>query len=516
MLLIFFIATIIGVMVASIARTYAKEERQKELYDTNLLFKATMLGLNGEYETLEKQLKANEAQLIENLGVALFSSHDCGVLILDNKGNVAFFAYKDAATSELVVKYGASANESSEIIAHDKLRDSEMLEIYEKRNFSSESNLGGFFSKSVIFYATAISDVDKTDDTEDTDASDTNNFDASHDQTEDENEKEPLGKNEKGVILTFSGAQGQIGMIEEMMQTIMLTVLWILIAALIAIYGVSYSVTKPLRQISRAARDFSHGKYDARVNISGDDELAELGKAFNDLATVVQHRDEMQNIFLSNASHDLRTPMTTIAGFIDGILDGAIPKDKQDYYLEIIKNEIKRLSRLVTSLLDVSRLQSGERKFDMKPFNICELIGQTLISFESKILEKELDVDCDFYDFDVTVLGDKDAINQVVYNLCHNALKFSYQNGKYRVYVKDEGDKVSVSVYNEGVGINSEELPFVFDRFFKSDKSRGLDKTGAGLGLFISKTIIAAHGEELTVESEYGKYCQFTFKLKKG
>ena len=197
-------------------------------------------------------------------------------------------------------------------------------------------------------------------------------------------------------------------------------------------------------------------------------------------------------------------------------MDGAIPKDKQDYYLEIIKNEIKRLSRLVTSLLDVSRLQSGERKFEMKPFNICELIGQTLISFESKILEKELDVDCDFYDFDVTVLGDKDAINQVIYNLCHNALKFSYQSGKYRVYVKDEGEKVSVSVYNEGVGINSEELPFVFDRFFKSDKSRGLDKTGAGLGLFISKTIIAAHGEELTVESEYGKYCQFTFKLKKG
>jgi signal transduction histidine kinase len=224
----------------------------------------------------------------------------------------------------------------------------------------------------------------------------------------------------------------------------------------------------------------------------------------------------MQNIFLSNASHDLRTPMTTIAGFIDGILDGAIPPDKQEYYLNIIKNEIKRLSRLVTSLLDVSRLQSGERKFEMKPFNICEVVSQTVISLESKIEEKHLDVDCEFEDFDMLVIGDKDAINQVVYNLCHNAIKFAKENGKYRITIKTEGDRVRVNVYNEGVGIPKEEIPFVFDRFFKCDKSRGLDKTGAGLGLFISKTIILAHGEDLSVESEYGKYCMFTFTLKKG
>ena len=517
MLLIIFIAVILGTMVTTIASNYTREARQRELYDTNLLFKTSVLGMSGEYETLEEKLKANETQILENLNVALFATPDCGVIILDSQGKIAFFAYKDADTSELVVKYGEKANQDSNIILKSQLSESFMWDIYEERNMSSASNLGDFFSKSVIYYATALSDLPKEESSDqDTQVQTESNTELSEDSDTNEEPKEPiLGENEIGVILTFSGAQGQPDMITEMTRTIVLTVIWILVASLIAIYGVSYTVTKPLREMSRAANDFSHGKYDTRVPVRGNDELAELAKSFNDMATVVQHREEMQNIFLSNASHDLRTPMTTIAGFIDGILDGAIPPDKQEYYLNIIKNEIKRLSRLVTSLLDVSRLQSGERKFEMKPFNICELVSQTIISFESQIEEKKLDVDCDFEDFDLMVIGDKDAISQVVYNLCHNAIKFSYEQGKYRVSIKSVADKVEISVYNEGIGISAEELPFVFDRFFKSDKSRGLDKTGAGLGLFISKTIILAHGEDLVVESEYKKYCKFTFTLKK-
>ena len=234
------------------------------------------------------------------------------------------------------------------------------------------------------------------------------------------------------------------------------------------------------------------------------------------MASALQSKDEMQRSFLSSASHDLRTPMTTIAGFIDGILDGAIPPEKQEYYLTIIKNEIKRLSRLVTSLLDISRLQSGERKFEMKNFNICEMVRQTVISFETQIEIKELDVDFDFDDFDMYVKGDKDAVNQVIYNLCHNAIKFSYEKGKYKVSVKDCDKKIKFSIYNEGIGISPEDQPYVFDRFYKGDKSRGLDKTGVGLGLFITKTIIEAHGEKISVQSEYGKNCTFSFTLPKG
>ena len=525
MAVIILTATILGVMVTTIVGKYTLESRQKQLYDANLLFKTSVLGFGGEYDSFEEKLKANESQLRENLTVALFGIPECGVIILDNVGNIAFFAYKDTKTSDLVVVYGEEANEKSDILYKSQLSERYMWEVYDDRNMSSDSTLGNFFSKSVIFYATAISNpltneeneeneetADSSIGTEDTDLGTDSDTDTDTDLTP----PEPiLGENEEGVVLTFSGAQGQIDMAEEMMNTIIITVIWILIAALIAVYGVTYTITRPLREISEAAKEFSKGKYDARVPVRGNDELAELAKSFNELATKVQYREEMQNTFLSNASHDLRTPMTTIAGFIDGILDGAIPEDKQEYYLNIIKNEIKRLNRLVTSLLDISRLQSGEREFEMKSFNLCELVSQTVISFEARIEEKKLQVECDFEDFDMNVMGDKDAINQVVYNLCHNALKFSKEGGAYKISIKSEGEKIRFTIYNEGIGIASEELPFVFDRFFKSDKSRGLDKTGAGLGLFICKTIITGHGEELSVESEYEKYCKFTFTLKK-
>ena len=515
MAVIILTAAILGIMVTTIVGKYTLESRQKSLYDANLLFKTTVSNFaKAEDENLEQKLKDNEAQLKENLTVALFGMPECGVIILDNVGNIAFFAYKDTKTSDLVFKYGEEALVNSQILQQSKLSERYMWDIYEERNVSNDSSLNSFFTKSVVFYATAISNPQIKD--ESTEETDTDNSESSVEGEEIIPPPPPvLGENEIGVILTFSGAQGQTDMAEEMMNTIILTVVWILIAALIAVYGVTYTVTRPLREISEAAKEFSKGKYDARVPVRGDDELAELAKSFNELATKMQYREEMQNTFLSSASHDLRTPMTTIAGFIDGILDGAIPEDKQEYYLKVIKSEIQRLNRLVTSLLDISRLQSGERKFEMKEFNLCELVSQTVISFENKIEEKKLQVECDFEDFDMMVIGDKDAINQVVYNLCHNALKFSKDGGAYRITVKTEEDKVRFTIYNEGIGISKEDLPFIFDRFYKSDKSRGLDKTGAGLGLFICKTIITEHGEDLTVKSEYEKYCEFTFTLKK-
>ncbi len=520
MAIMFLTVSILSILVTTIVGNYANETKEKELYDTNILFRTTVQGMNGEYESLEKKLKANEAILKENLSVAFFAMSDCGIVITDSQGNISFFAYRDAESGEPVILYGSDAVKNDGIIAKNQIPESIMKEIYAERSVFDDSNLRNFFAKSVDLYATAITvpptnevDSDANIDTEiDTEL----DSDLVGDKEDPKEEIDILGEGEEGIVLTFAGAQGQTDMAEEMMQSIIITVIWITIAVLIAIYGFSYSVMKPLREISRAAKDFSNGKYDTRVKVRGDDELAELAASFNELATVVQARDEMQNTFLSNASHDLRTPMTTIAGFIDGILDGAIPPEKQEYYLNIIKTEIKRLSRLVTSLLDISRLQSGERKFDMKPFNICELARQTVISFENQLEEKQLDVEFDFDDFDIMVIGDRDAINQVVYNLCHNAIKFAYENGKYKVSIKHENDKVRFTMYNEGIGISNEEIPFVFDRFFKSDKSRGLDKTGAGLGLFITKAIIKAHSEEIKVNSEYGKYCEFTFTLRRG
>ena len=274
--------------------------------------------------------------------------------------------------------------------------------------------------------------------------------------------------------------------------------------------------TEPLREMSVAARKFAAGQFDARVRVSGRDEVSELAEAFNQMADSLENLEKMRSSFIANVSHDLRTPMTTIAGFIDGIRDGVIPPEEQDHYLEIVSIEIQRLSRLVSALLDLSRIQAGDRKFVMKPFDICEMARLILISFEKKIDEKRLDVSFECDEDRISVNADHDAIYQVFYNLCHNAVKFSADGGALRICISEEkGKKIRVSIYNDGQGIPAEDIGMVFERFYKSDKSRGLDKSGVGLGLFISKTIISAHGEKIWVESEYGKNCEFFFTLSR-
>ncbi len=303
-------------------------------------------------------------------------------------------------------------------------------------------------------------------------------------------------------------------LLEIIIQTILSASAAILFATLIAVYFVSEKVIQPLREISKAAKSFASGNFDIRVPVRGRDEVAELAVAFNNMAESLNNYDIMRNTFMSNVSHDLRTPMTSIAGFIDGIIDGVIPPDKHQYYLQIVSGEVKRLSRLVSSLLDLSRIQAGERKFTMSPFDICEMGREILISFEQKINDKQLNVFFDCSEENISVIADRDAIYQVFYNLCDNAVKFAAEGGKFRISIqKLKNRKFLVAVYNEGQGISSADLPYVFDRFYKSDKSRGLNKSGVGLGLFISKTIVEAHGEKIWAESEFGKNCCFKFTL---
>lgn len=317
------------------------------------------------------------------------------------------------------------------------------------------------------------------------------------------------------VVCSLSDTIGVL--LDDMTNTVIMAILWVMFAALIAVYIVSERITGPIKEMSRAVKNFAAGKFDVRVPVRGNDEVAELAVAFNNMAQSLDNLENMRNSFMANVSHDLRTPMTTIAGFIDNILVGAIPPDKHSYYLGIIKDEVKRLSRLVSTLLDLSRMQAGDRKFTMKSFDICEKARQILISFEQKIDTKKLDVEFECDSDRMNVIADKDAIHQVLYNLCDNAVKFSVEGGKFKISITkhpDDDKKVLVTVFNEGQGLTEEDTQMVFERFYKSDKSRGLDKTGVGLGLFISKTIMKAHGEEIYAESEYGKNCLFGFTLK--
>lgn len=317
-----------------------------------------------------------------------------------------------------------------------------------------------------------------------------------------------------GIVTVYAEKNHRGITTRELSTTVISSALLILLAAMIAVYFMTERTIAPLREMRTAARDFAAGRFESRVRVQGQDEVAELSLAFNQMAESLENLETMRNSFIANVSHDLRTPMTTIAGFIDSIRDGVIPPEERDHYLEVVSMEVHRLSRLVASLLDLSRLQAGDRKFTMKPFDICEMARLILISFEQKIEEKHLDVQFECEEDRMAVLADRDAIYQIFYNICHNAVKFSRESGTLRIrLVSTKDKKIRVSVYNDGEGIPTEDQPMIFERFYKSDKSRGLDKTGVGLGLFISKTIITAHGEKIWVSSTPGKNCEFFFTL---
>ena len=317
-----------------------------------------------------------------------------------------------------------------------------------------------------------------------------------------------------GTVFVCSTDNGVDKLMNSMTQTIIISGLWILLAAFVATYFISEKLVSPIKEMRSAAKAFADGHFDARINVSGSDEIAELAQSFNSMAESLQELEDMRRSFLANVSHELRTPMTTIVGFVDSILAGAIPPEKHEYYLGVISDEVKRLSRLVTSLLDISKMQAGEKKFNMCYFDVCETARQVLISFEQRIDEKNLDVFFDCEDFNMHVFADPDAIHQVIYNLCENGIKFAREGGRYGITIKQLSAKqVEVSIFDEGIGIKEDEIKYVFDRFYKSDKSRGLDKTGVGLGLYIVRTIIEAHGETIHAESEYGEWCKFVFTI---
>ena len=318
-----------------------------------------------------------------------------------------------------------------------------------------------------------------------------------------------------GVIIVTTVADNVYSFVTSTVKTIVMSCMWVMCGAIIASYFISERIVRPIRHMSSAAKEFAVGKLDVRVPVSGQDEVSELAMAFNNMASSLEKNEETRRTFLANVSHDMRTPMTTIGGFIDAILDGTIPPEEYEHYLGIVSSEIKRLSRLVSTLLDISKIQAGERKFNMEPFDICELSRQIIISLEQRLNDKKLDVEFECDSERMVAVADRDAIYQVLYNICDNGIKFSYEGGKYRFTVKDTDKKIVISVYNEGTGISEEDIPYVFDRFYKSDKSRGLDKSGVGLGMYISRTIMEAHGEKISVRSKQGEFCEFTLTLGK-
>ena len=288
----------------------------------------------------------------------------------------------------------------------------------------------------------------------------------------------------------------------------------VLAVALVVMYTLSLRITRPLKVLNNAAKAIAQGHWEQRVTIAEQNEIGELGDAFNKMADSIQQLENMRSSFVANISHDLRTPMTTITGFVEGILDGTIPPEKEKQYLSIVLDETKRLSRLVTDLLDLTKLEQGSFKFENKEFDINETIRLSVIKLEKRIMEKDIHLSIGFQTDNLRVFADRDAIQRVITNLMDNAIKFTDEGGfiDIRTGLSDK-NKVFVSIQNSGIGIEEQDLKHIFDRFYKTDKSRSLDKNGAGLGLFIVKSIMMAHGENVWAESQPGEFTRFSFTL---
>jgi signal transduction histidine kinase len=282
----------------------------------------------------------------------------------------------------------------------------------------------------------------------------------------------------------------------------------------VILYFLTKRIIKPVKLMSEAAVNMSNGDFSKRIPVSGDDEISELAEAFNSMSNSLTQLESMRRSFIANVSHELRTPMTTIGGFIDGILDGTIPCEKQEYYLTIVSSEIERLSRLVQSMLSLAKLESGEQKTNISKFCVVDLIGDVLISQEQRITEKNIEIEGLDLGTDIKLNADRDLIYQAVFNLTDNAIKFTPENGviSYNISV-DEIGSVSVKIRNTGEGIKPEDLQYIFDRFYKTDKSRSENKEGTGLGLYIVKTIVDIHGGHITVSSKQGLFTEFAITL---
>ena len=273
-------------------------------------------------------------------------------------------------------------------------------------------------------------------------------------------------------------------------------------------------LTDPLQKVTDAAQRFGGGDLSVRVEgVEGDGEVADLARTFNQMAENIQSNDNSRGQFMGNIAHELRTPMTTIKGFVDGILDGTIPPEMQNHYLQLVSEETGRLARLIQNMLDLSKLESGEYQVNARMFNIWETLTGVALSAEQRINDGMIELEGLTMDEKVLVYADPDLIHQVAYNLLDNAIKFTPAGGTIKFKVEKLGPEVEVSIWNSGQGISPEALPHVFQRFYKEDKSRGLHARGAGLGLNICKVLVNLSGGQIRVESQQGEWCQFVFTL---
>lgn len=321
-----------------------------------------------------------------------------------------------------------------------------------------------------------------------------------------------LAGGEAGYVFASDTAEALGIFFGDMFSSFVLSAgLMLLISSVLSILFTN-RLTGPLRRIAEAARRFGDGDFSVRVPVTGDDEVAQLSVTFNAMARNLEAIDSSRASFMGNIAHELRTPMTTIKGFIDGMLDGTIPPEMRQHYLALVSQEVGRLARLTQNMLDITKLEAGEYQVNARSYDVWETLTGVVFAAEQRIEEAGVELQ-GLAPTRTLVYADPDLVYQVVYNLFDNALKFTPKGGEIRLGVHKNGGEVTVSIHNTGDGIAADALPFVFDRFYKEDKSRGLNTRGSGLGLHICKVLVGLSGGKIWAESTEGEFCRFSFTL---
>ena len=322
------------------------------------------------------------------------------------------------------------------------------------------------------------------------------------------------GESIGAVFAVENAVEGLLPYILGILQVFFFTTIVLLGVSSLVIYQLCKGIAVPLEEMEEVTKHFAKGEFEHRANENYKrGYFSSFAAALNKMADELAVNEEAQKSFIANVSHELKTPMTTIGGFIDGILDGTIPESEQRKYLQTVSSEVRRLARIVVSMLNLSKIEAGEVALSPAEYDISKQIFDTLLSFERRIDEKNISIKGFEEMGPVTAFADKDLVQQVIYNLFDNAVKFTPENGTITVFAKNEDEKTCVTIRNTGVSVSNEEISRIFERFYKVDKSRSFDVKGVGLGLYIVKTIINMHDGEITARSKEGEYTEFSFKL---
>lgn len=447
-----------GVFMAQVSR-YSVQEKQEQL-------ETTVSYIDAIVEDNTVLLDPQNNNLLKTYLDQQSAVSGCTILMTDDEGNVIL--------SSLPKHDGIQADQIQGTVSA-QLVDS----ISKTGSYFGLGNISGLFSENYFIAGASCSDAD--------------------------------GQPTALVIAAIPSAS-TTGLMHTIMRSYLFIVAITLVLTLIISWFLSDMLTRPLKGLVSAAKKFARGEFDVRVSENNNcDEIDELAASFNNMATSLQQQEELSRGFVANVSHELKTPMTSIRGFVDGMLDGTIPPEKHSQYLHIISEEVGRLSRLVVRMLDAAKIQAGELIITPAPFDLTEMAARVLISFENQINKKKIEMDVELQD-SLIVNGDSDHIYRVIYNLVDNAVKFVEDGGTLTIRAEAEGTMSMFSIRNTGSEIPPEDLPHVFDRFYKVDRSRSRDRTGAGLGLYIVRSIVNLHGGDISVRSSNGE-TEFAFTI---